>query len=53
MAADERTSSYVERLEQMSDEARMPSGDDLIADIERFLRDGGDDDGGTGGSRLN
>ena len=54
VAADERTSSYVQRLEQMSDEARLPSGDDLIADIERFLRDGGDDDdGGNGGSRLN
>ena len=40
VAGDERTSAYVKRLEQMSDEARLPSGDDLIADIERFLRDG-------------
>jgi PAC2 family len=51
VAADERTSSYVERLEQAADEARMPSGDDLIADIERFLRDRNDDD--DGGNRLN
>ena len=25
----------------MVDEARLPSGDDLIAEIERFLRDRG------------
>ena len=54
VAADERTSSYVERLEQAADEARMPSGDDLIADIERFLRDrDDDDDGGNRGPGLN
>jgi hypothetical protein len=38
-AADETTRAYVERLEAMVDEARQPAGDDLIADIERFLRD--------------
>jgi hypothetical protein len=38
---DETTRSYVERLEAMVDEERLPSGDDLIADIERFLRDRG------------
>jgi hypothetical protein len=46
----------VERLERMADEARLPSGDDLIADIERFLRDRGDDgdaSGGAGGGRPN
>jgi non-ribosomal peptide synthetase component F len=37
--ADETTRAYVERLESMVDEARQPAGDDLIADIERFLRD--------------
>jgi hypothetical protein len=31
----------------MADEARLPAGDELIADIERFLRDGGTD-GGSG-----
>ncbi|HEX5827916.1 MAG TPA: PAC2 family protein, partial [Candidatus Limnocylindrales bacterium] len=37
-AADETTRAYVERLESMVDESRLPEGDDLIADIERFLR---------------
>jgi hypothetical protein len=40
-AADETTRSYVERLQSMVDEARQPAGDDLIAEIERFLRDQG------------
>lgn len=38
---DETTRTYVERLESMYDEQRLPAGDDLIADIERFLRDQG------------
>lgn len=54
-AADEQTKAYVERLESLSDESRLPEGDELIADIERFLREGGggpgDEDGG-GGSRI-
>jgi hypothetical protein len=45
--ADESTRAYVERLETMVDEERLPSGDDLISEIERFLRD----QGGTGGQR--
>ena len=46
-AADESTRGYVERLEAMYDEQRLPSGDDLISDIERFLRDqGGPGQGG-------
>ena len=48
VSAEERTRSYVERLEAMADEARLPAGDELIADIERFLRDGGSNDGGSG-----
>jgi hypothetical protein len=40
-ALEETTRNYVERLESMVDEQRLPSGDDLIADIERFLREGG------------
>lgn len=40
-AIDETTRAYVERLEAMVDEARLPSGDELIGDIERFLRDRG------------
>lgn len=45
-AADDSTTSYVERLEEMSDETRLPSGDELIGEIERFLRaqDSGDGD---------
>jgi hypothetical protein len=46
VAAEERTREYVERLERMADEAKLPSGDELIADIERFLRDGGDGEDG-------
>jgi hypothetical protein len=38
---DETTRGYVERLEAMYDEQRLPSGSDLISDIERFLRDQG------------
>jgi len=41
-AADETTRAYVERLESMVDESRRPEGDDLIAEIEQFLRKGGD-----------
>jgi hypothetical protein len=40
-AADEATRAYVERLEAVVDESRQPAGDDLIAEIERFLRDSG------------
>ncbi len=38
-AADESTHAYVGRLEAMVDESRLPEGDDLITEIERFLRD--------------
>ena len=38
---DETTREYVKRLEVLYDEQRLPSGDDLISDIERFLRDQG------------
>jgi len=43
---DETTRGYVERLEAMYDEQRLPSGSDLISDIERFLRDQGSQDRG-------
>jgi hypothetical protein len=46
-AADDTTRGYVERLEAMYDEQRLPAGDDLISDIERFLRD----QGGRGSTR--
>jgi hypothetical protein len=38
-ATDETTHAYVGRLEAMIDESRQPEGDDLISEIERFLRD--------------
>jgi len=41
-ALDETTRGYVERLESMVDEERLPSGEDLISEIERFLRDRGE-----------
>ena len=39
--SDSDTRQYVERLETMVDEARLPAGDELIGEIERFLRDRG------------
>lgn len=42
-AADESTRTYVERLESMVDEARLPEGDELISEIERFLRQRGNE----------
>ena len=44
-AADDSTTSYVARREEMSDETRLPSGDELIGEIERFLRDQDTGDG--------
>jgi PAC2 family len=44
-AADESTHAYVGRLEAMVDESRQPEGDDLITEIERFLRDGSGGEG--------
>jgi hypothetical protein len=40
-SVDENTRGYVERLEAMVDEERLPAGDDLISEIEQFLRDQG------------
>jgi hypothetical protein len=52
-ATDDETRAHVERLELLADESRLPEGDELIADIERFLREGdggeGEPDGGGGG----
>lgn len=44
-AVDEKTKAYVERLEEMVDEARLPEGDELINEIERFLRERGSEPG--------
>jgi hypothetical protein len=45
---EDSTRTYIERLESMVDESRLPSGSDLISDIERFLREGGGNQGGSG-----
>jgi hypothetical protein len=42
---DEKTRAYVERLEGMVDESRLPAGDELIGEIERFLRERGEGPG--------
>ncbi len=39
--SDDTTRAYVERLESMVDEERLPAGDELISEIERFLRESG------------
>ena len=51
VASDEETSAYVQELErrvdELADEAELPSGDSIAAELTRFLRDrenGGDDD---------
>jgi proteasome assembly chaperone (PAC2) family protein len=44
-ALDEKTRTYVERLEEMADESRLPAGDELISEIERFLRERGNEPG--------
>lgn len=46
-AREDSTKTYVQQLETIVDEARLPSGDDLINEIERFLREGGQQ-GGSG-----
>lgn len=46
--ADDESREYVERLEQQADsnEDLLPSGDDLAAELEAFLRETSDDDSG-------
>jgi hypothetical protein len=43
--ADDSTRKYIEHLEEMVDQSRLPSGDELIGEIERFLRDRGSGSG--------
>lgn len=42
---DEKTRTYVARLEEMVDESGLPAGDELISEIERFLREQGNEPG--------
>ncbi|MFL5768135.1 MAG: proteasome assembly chaperone family protein [Actinomycetota bacterium] len=48
VASDDDSRSYVERLENMVDEERIPSGDELASEIERFLREDGRGGGESG-----
>lgn len=48
VGSDEETRSYVERLEVAVDSEEMPSGGDLVQEIERFLRDRADGGSGEG-----
>jgi GrpB-like predicted nucleotidyltransferase (UPF0157 family) len=53
VAADDESQEYVARLESQvdSDEEMLPSGDDLAAELEAFLREEGpSDEDGAGGS---
>lgn len=46
--ADEATRTHIERLEALADADHLPSGDELISDIERFLHEGGASGRGRG-----
>jgi hypothetical protein len=49
VAADEESRAYVERLEAMGgEEQRIPSGDEIASEIERFLQQRRGDEGETG-----
>jgi hypothetical protein len=47
VAADEDSRTYVARLESAVDNEEVPTGDELVSEIERFLQQR---DGGTGGT---
>jgi hypothetical protein len=51
VAGDPATREYVEQLESVAEEERVPSGDELASEIERFLRgeSGGQDPGARDG----
>ena len=48
VAGDEDSSSYVTRLEGVVDNEQLPTGDELVSEIERFLQQG-DPGGSTSG----
>jgi hypothetical protein len=39
---DDDSRSYVERLESVVDNQELPTGDELVSEIERFLQQRGD-----------
>jgi PAC2 family len=52
VAEDEDSREYLSRLESLASEERMPSGDEIASEIERYLRrQAGSGDGGSEGSR--
>lgn len=42
VGGDEDSRSYVQRLEAAMDNQELPTGDELVSEIERFLQQGGD-----------
>ena len=49
IAEDEDSREYLTRLESLASDERMPSGDEIASEIERYLRQTGSGDGGGGG----
>jgi hypothetical protein len=47
VAADEDSRAYVERLEAVVDNQQLPTGDELVGEIERFLQQRGEGGPGT------
>ncbi len=45
IGADDDSAEYVRRLETMADDERIPSGDEIASEIERFLRQSGGEPG--------
>jgi len=48
--ADDDSRTYVERLESVVDNQELPTGDELVSEIERFLQQRGD--GGSSGGPM-
>jgi hypothetical protein len=49
VAADEDSRTYLARLESVVDNQQIPTGDELVSEIERFLQQRGGDGGGGQG----
>jgi len=50
VAARPESREYVSRLEELADDAHVPSGEDIAAEVERFLREAGGSQSGGGSS---
>ena len=51
IAEDEDSREYLVRLESLASEERVPSGDEIASEIERYLRQRGSGEGMEGGPR--